>query len=105
MKEELAARTVGQLKMISVNFGQDIISQSVSRLVDRCSAFNLKSNCRYKFLWFYKMSINENYFRSLGGGALLDLGCYAVMAANDIFKEKPEKIVASGLVLETGTRS
>ena len=47
-------------------------------------------------------SIMSNVCRSLGGGALLDLGCYAVMAANDIFKEKPEKIVASGLMLETG---
>ena len=35
MREELAAGTVGKLKMVIVNFGQDIISQGVSRLTDR----------------------------------------------------------------------
>ena len=40
--------------------------------------------------------------KELGGGAMLDLGCYTVQFANMIFNGKPEKIVATGGTLSTG---
>ncbi|CAL1546233.1 unnamed protein product [Lymnaea stagnalis] len=38
----------------------------------------------------------------LGGGGLMDIGCYTVQAANLIFKGKPELIVAHGSKAESG---
>ncbi|XP_059150722.1 trans-1,2-dihydrobenzene-1,2-diol dehydrogenase-like [Physella acuta] len=37
-----------------------------------------------------------------GGGALMDIGCYPVQAANLLFKGKPESIVAQGSKAESG---
>ncbi|ELU03565.1 hypothetical protein CAPTEDRAFT_218954 [Capitella teleta] len=59
---------LGDIKVITVSFGADI--QHIDRL----------------------------RLKELGGGALLDLGCYALMFSNFIFGcEKPEKVVASGV--------
>uniref|UniRef100_A0A6J0TQT0 Trans-1,2-dihydrobenzene-1,2-diol dehydrogenase n=1 Tax=Pogona vitticeps TaxID=103695 RepID=A0A6J0TQT0_9SAUR len=41
--------------------------------------------------------------KKLGGGVILDLGCYCVQFASMVFgPEKPQSIVASGLLHETG---
>ncbi|XP_071100092.1 trans-1,2-dihydrobenzene-1,2-diol dehydrogenase-like [Haliotis cracherodii] len=40
--------------------------------------------------------------KRLGGGGLMDIGCYCVMMADMIFKERPEKIVAEGEVTKDG---
>lgn len=38
----------------------------------------------------------------LGGGAVLDLGIYCINLATMVFGEKPERIQASGSLLDTG---
>ena len=40
--------------------------------------------------------------KALGGGALLDTGCYTIMFANMVFREKPETIEAESNKLPTG---
>ena len=40
--------------------------------------------------------------RELGGGGLMDIGCYAVQACNAVFPGKPEKIQAQGALFEEG---
>ncbi len=41
--------------------------------------------------------------KELGGGALLDVGIYPIQLADIVFgPDKPEKIVATGTLLETG---
>ncbi|KAL8582485.1 hypothetical protein ACOMHN_062430 [Nucella lapillus] len=40
--------------------------------------------------------------RELGGGGLMDIGCYAVQACNLVFPGKPEKILAQGAFFEEG---
>ncbi|KAH9500472.1 hypothetical protein Btru_072006 [Bulinus truncatus] len=42
------------------------------------------------------------YDLELGGGGLMDIGCYVVQAANFIFKGQPELIVAHGSKTESG---
>ena len=73
LKRELAAKSIGEPKVVTVNFGVEI---------EKNKRVNVKE---------------------LGGGAMLDIGCYTVMFTNMIFgAEKPERIVASGTLLETG---
>ena len=38
----------------------------------------------------------------LGGGVTVDLGCYAIQLVKSIMKEKPVKIVATGILSEKG---
>ena len=38
--------------------------------------------------------------RELGGGGLMDLGCYPVQAANLVFKGRPESIHVQGTLME-----
>ena len=38
--------------------------------------------------------------RELGGGGLMDLGCYTVQAANHVFKGRPESIHVQGTLTE-----
>lgn len=38
--------------------------------------------------------------KALGGGGLMDIGCYAVQVANLVFPGKPEKIVVEGSLFE-----
>ena len=74
LRNELAAKSIGDPTVLTVTFGLDM--QEVDRVK----------------------------LKELGGGGLLDIGCYAVMFANLVFgREKPERIVASGTLLETGT--
>ena len=40
--------------------------------------------------------------KELGGGALMDLGCYPVMVAQTLFGEYPEKIEATCIWTDTG---
>ncbi|XP_046558506.1 trans-1,2-dihydrobenzene-1,2-diol dehydrogenase-like [Haliotis rubra] len=40
--------------------------------------------------------------KKLGGGGLMDIGCYCVMTADMIFKERPEKVIAEGEVTDDG---
>ncbi|XP_025086051.1 trans-1,2-dihydrobenzene-1,2-diol dehydrogenase-like isoform X2 [Pomacea canaliculata] len=40
--------------------------------------------------------------KCLGGGGLMDIGCYAVQAANIVFPGKPEKIEVQGSFFEEG---
>ena len=43
------------------------------------------------------------YVKEMGGGVLLDMGCYNVMFTNLIFgREKPRKIVASATLTDSG---
>ena len=37
-----------------------------------------------------------------GGGVLADLGCYGIQLVQSVMKDKPEKIVATGVVNEMG---
>ena len=43
--------------------------------------------------------------RELGGGALMDVGCYLVQYANLVFHQQPEKIVVVGELTEEGESS
>lgn len=64
---------LGEIKVVTVNFG-----------IDRVDVERMRT-------------------RELGGGATMDIGCYPTMFANFIFgSEKPEKIVASSQLLDTG---
>jgi predicted dehydrogenase len=40
--------------------------------------------------------------KDMGGGSLLNYGCYNVMLANLIFNEKPKEIIARGHVWKEG---
>lgn len=40
--------------------------------------------------------------KELGGGAVLDLGCYLVFLSQFVFQEKPSKVVASGHLFDSG---
>lgn len=41
--------------------------------------------------------------KKLGGGVILDLGCYCVQFASMVFgSERPQSIVATGLLHDTG---
>ncbi|XP_025087969.1 trans-1,2-dihydrobenzene-1,2-diol dehydrogenase-like [Pomacea canaliculata] len=72
LQEELKAGTVGTVKIVRVPFCIPI--SHVDRAVKK----------------------------ALGGGGLLDIGCYTVQWANLVFKEQPEKIVAVGQLNEDG---
>nr|KAG5694028.1 hypothetical protein BaRGS_002482 [Batillaria attramentaria] len=47
-------------------------------------------------------SVDRIRKRELGGGGLMDIGCYAVQAANLVFPGKPEKIDVEGVFYEEG---
>lgn len=72
LQEELKAGTVGTVKIVRVPFCAPI--SHVDRAVKK----------------------------ALGGGGLLEIGCYTVQWANLVFKEQPEKIVAVGQLNEDG---
>lgn len=75
MKREIAAKTIGDAKILTINFG-----------------INLES--------WYTRNVTT---KEMGGGALLWIGCYSVMLANLIFgPEKPRKTIASATLLDTG---
>ncbi|XP_029441613.1 trans-1,2-dihydrobenzene-1,2-diol dehydrogenase [Rhinatrema bivittatum] len=69
----LSQKTMGEVKMMRAEFGNNI--QHVPRLVEK----------------------------ELGGGALLDIGCYCIQFACMVFGgQKPETITATGFQYETG---
>ena len=72
LKSEIEAGKIGDVKFVNVNFGFDMHDKS--RIVQK----------------------------SLGGGVLLDLGCYGVQFAQLVFGERPHKIVASGTLNQDG---
>lgn len=73
LRKELDSQSVGDIKVVTVNFG--FAGEGIKRI-------NMKE---------------------LGGGGVMDIGCYAVMFVNFIFgREKPEKIVASGQLMPSG---
>ena len=73
LRDILKASSTGDPRILTVNFGLDIIS--VERL-------------------------NQ---KSLGGGGMLDLGCYCVMMSRMVFPDAElEKIVASGILTDSG---
>ena len=72
MLAEIDSGTIGEVKTINVNFGLQIMQ-----------------NERIQNL-------------SLGGGTLLDLGCYAIQLVCSIFQEYPENISAHGKLYHTG---
>jgi len=75
LRKELSNKSIGDVKALSVHFGFKADTELKQRLSD------LK----------------------LGGGAALDIGCYAVQLANLVFNnEKPEKIVVNGSLYPTG---
>ena len=39
-------------------------------------------------------------YKELGGGGLMDIGCYTIQAANMVFKGKPESIQTQGTLTE-----
>ena len=43
--------------------------------------------------------------RELGGGGLMDLGCYLVQYANLVFRQQPERISVVGQLTEEGGSS
>lgn len=65
---------IGEIKMLTANFGFDIGWAPESRLLDK----------------------------KLGGGALLDAGIYPVSFASMIFGEQPTEIKSSALIGQTG---
>lgn len=76
LRGELAAKTIGDIHTITVNFG-----------------FKLFSN----------PADNERVTNpELGGGGIMDIGCYAIQLATMIFNEKPSKIESHGLLMDTG---
>ncbi|GFS12451.1 trans-1,2-dihydrobenzene-1,2-diol dehydrogenase [Elysia marginata] len=53
-----------------------------------------------------KSELDRMRLRELGGGGLMDLGCYPVQAANFVFKGMPDSVQAQGTYLEdTGVDS
>ena len=72
LREELSADSIGDVRFARVSFG-----------------FNILDGIR----------VSD---KQLGGGALLDIGCYTVMVAQMLFEEYPEKISATGFFTETG---
>lgn len=74
-KEIVAGNSVGEIRLLTVEFG-------------------------VKFDWETNKRMSEKEF---GGGVTLDIGCYAIQMANFVFhQEYPERIVASGVLHETG---
>ncbi|XP_046330116.2 trans-1,2-dihydrobenzene-1,2-diol dehydrogenase-like isoform X2 [Haliotis rufescens] len=72
VRRELESGTLGDIKMVTAKF-----------------CVNNYSNERI-------------HKKELGGGGLLDLGCYTVMFADFVFNEKPEKISVEGQLSESG---
>jgi len=72
LRGELSSATIGDIGTVIVNFGLAI--QDKERLADN----------------------------ALGGGALMDIGCYGVMFSTLVYDERPEKICASGTVSDSG---
>ena len=74
LKEIVVSEKIGKLKMIQVSFG------------------SCKEN-----------DVNNRFFnRDLAGGALLDIGTYALSFARYFFSEKPEEVLTTVKKFETG---
>ena len=75
IREELRSNTIGNISMLSIEFG-------------------------LKFDWDSRVQIVDKF---LGGGTTLGLGCYAVHFANLVFNcERPTKIIATGKMHSRG---
>ncbi|XP_061709092.1 trans-1,2-dihydrobenzene-1,2-diol dehydrogenase-like [Cydia pomonella] len=72
LKKEIDSGKLGEVKLAEVNLGAPIAT------VDRLSK------------------------KSLGGGAVLDLGVYAIQIAQFIFNDEPTKVIATGALNEEG---
>ncbi|KAK7099402.1 hypothetical protein V1264_003545 [Littorina saxatilis] len=72
MQEEIQAGNLGHINFLRANFC--VPASSVQRLTKK----------------------------EMGGGGLMDLGCYTVQYANLVFREQPEKIIAVGDLTEEG---
>jgi len=72
LRDELSSSTIGDIGTVIVNFGFDI--KDKERLADN----------------------------ALGGGALMDIGCYGVMFSTLVYDERPERVCASGIVSDAG---
>lgn len=73
LQEQLKQKAIGNVSVLLVNFG-------------------------------YKMDAKQRVFdKKLGGSVLLDIGIYALTLADIVFnEEKPEKIIATGHLFDTG---
>lgn len=75
LRQELAANPIGDIRLVSVDFGFAFDWETVERVA--------KKEC--------------------GGGVILDIGCYGIQLASLVFKkERPERIVANGVLYSTG---
>ncbi|XP_047985555.1 trans-1,2-dihydrobenzene-1,2-diol dehydrogenase-like isoform X2 [Leguminivora glycinivorella] len=72
LKKEIDSGKLGEVKLVEVNLGAPIDT------VDRLSK------------------------KSLGGGAVLDLGVYTIQMAQFIFNDEPTKVIATGALNEEG---
>ncbi|XP_055351771.1 trans-1,2-dihydrobenzene-1,2-diol dehydrogenase-like [Paramacrobiotus metropolitanus] len=73
LKEELAQQTIGEVRLLTCNYG------------------------------FARRSVPNLTERDMGGGILFNVGCYAVQLANLVFgSEKPVSVKASALFNSTG---
>ena len=73
LRTELNSKTVGDVKLVSIDFG-----------VDLASSQNYLAN------------------RKFGDGPLLAIGCYCIQLATLVYGERPERVVSSGILTEEG---
>jgi len=75
LQQELEGNPIGDIRFISVHFG-------------------------YPFNWEASETLSK---KECGGGVTMSLGCYGIQLATLIFKkERPERIIASGVLYPTG---
>jgi len=75
LRKELESKSIGDIRTLSVHFGFKFPISDDSRVMNK----------------------------ELGGGVMLDIGCYAVQLANLVFNmEKPEKIFVHGIKFPSG---
>ncbi|XP_013420787.1 trans-1,2-dihydrobenzene-1,2-diol dehydrogenase-like isoform X2 [Lingula anatina] len=72
IRKEIAEQNIGEVRFVQASFGQTI--SHLERITNK----------------------------SLGGGALLDMGIYPIQLASMVFGERPTKIVATGHLFPTG---
>ena len=74
LKEIVASGAIGRVKMVQVNFGS-------------CKEYDVK---------------NRFFSKELAGGALLDIGVYAVSFARYFMSQKPDTVLTTANYFETG---
>lgn len=96
-----AARRAGVLLMEAFMYRFHPRSQRIKALVDE-GGIGQPRLIRVAFSFIHTDKSDHRFQPQMGGGALMDVGCYGVSLARWVFGAEPERVLASSLYGHTG---